>query len=1126
MAKQKSSGWLDQFVSKVPKTFGKGVAASDVAQSKPGPVFLGNPYAKEMAKRQTYISPYDAEQKASPAMQQVFAEKADTQAKKKRIRDFLEEQQDVLGKAEMLSLIPTPFTEVVGGAAGITNAAISAALAGQDFSEGNYVSALGNFGAGALGAGAGSIGIRGGLNNVIDDLLPTKGPKNFMSGKSMSSTPGILGTLKPLEPYQEIGMHAIGDLDYVSDRELKEAYQEALDKFQLTNYRPNVDPFLDHDVEKALAMNVRMKFADRLPKFTDNKYTAAVHGEDPFFFDARGPYSERFFNQQGYDLSKLNPQDRTLMDAYQHGYDSYFNKRPNVHKLPTTLKDYFGELSDQFNTAVQKNKINKDITLNRSVGNYTIDLLDPVTNKSIGKGLRDELQVGDVYKEPGFLSTSLPHYIYGGGKYTDKIIVPGGGVQSYAFPNATSYGQFMGEQEVILPKGLIRRVEDVPEPGQVITSILNPYKDGGWLEKYQDGGLTDKYLGVKTNSKGKYVPPTNSGWTTSAAATAYNKASMQTPTDIDANAMQALEQVTSYPQRKVTEWISGKNQYPSQAMGIQNPYGAFAIDAIADPVNLVGAGLLGKAAKASGKLSKASKIAKAASKGEDAIKLTRAAVPNPLALLDQFTPRLDPIKAMGVEMDIMDLSPLNLIPGYGKKLSGKNQTFRKFGNSLDDVIQRQALSPAGGSDVFRIGKDQIVSEGNWAARNQPSENYPGVFEATFDMNNPNANLSALQIPDRNGVLMVDRLGRRLPEIPLTEPGMSFNRRLPFSTRYVPIDKTKLMNNQFQLATQLPHLQSLVEKYGLAVGGAGAYGYFRGGEEGAKEKIDFINQYTVDPVLDVFKGGIDKATELLPKKKNGGWLDKYNDGGPVQPNYNDASVSMSDDFVGDGYSNVGRNYSPAWGGQFKNGGDLSFVSNPKLRNMLEGYKPGFLETANDYRLPEGYMAGSIYPSTEVSTSIGGEDGEPAYLIPSFKYGQPLQDPVQEFNMTGQYLGGPFKTWQDAEKFQEIRHQYVEKGQPLPSPIATSNMAMGGSLPGSVGFTYARTIGPPAPSNGKYAKKTKASAQNGTEMRYYQEGLDFKPKTISKNGSELKKLDQLTNFTNYNPTKPSGWLEKYQ
>jgi len=52
-----------------------------------------------------------------------------------------------------------------------------------------------------------------------------------------------------------------------------------------------------------------------------------------------------------------------------------------------------------------------------------------------------------------------------------------------------------------------------------------------------------------------------------------------------------------------------------------------------------------------------------------------------------------------------------------------------------------------------------------------------------------------------------------------------------------------------------------------------------------------------------------------------WLDKYNDGGPVQPNYNDASVSMSKDFVGDGYNTKGRNYSPAWGGQFAMGGSL-------------------------------------------------------------------------------------------------------------------------------------------------------------------------------------------------------------
>jgi hypothetical protein len=224
----------------------------------------------------------------------------------------------------------------------------------------------------------------------------------------------------------------------------------------------------------------------------------------------------------------------------------------------------------------------------------------------------------------------------------------------------------------------------------------------------------------------------------------------------------------------------------------------------------------------------------------------------------------------------------------------------------------------------------------------------------------------------------------------------------------------------------------------------------------------------------------------PVQANDGWLSKFDDGGPIQENYNDASVSLPDGFVGMGYDTKGRNYSPAWGGQF---------------------------------------------------------------------------------------------------------------------------AMGGSLPGAVGFTYARTAGS-APSEGPYAKKTLPSAQNGQEMRYYQEGLDWNPKMISENGGWLSKfadggdvvkddmgywnpdnhgkiveisspditmegvdqpllgisdtgdtklmqpgenykfkgkkvteypvakngvnqqdektleqLDQLTNFTNYNKPQPGGWLNKY-
>ena len=78
-------------------------------------------------------------------------------------------------------------------------------------------------------------------------------------------------------------------------------------------------------------------------------------------------------------------------------------------------------------------------------------------------------------------------------------------------------------------------------------------------------------------------------------------------------------------------------------------------------------------------------------------------------------------------------------------------------------------------------------------------------------------------------------------------------------------------------------------------------------------------------------------------------------------------------------------------------------------------------------------------------------------------------------------------------------YNTKGRNY-SPAWGGQFAMGGSLPGATGMMYARTINP-APSNGPYAKKTKASAQNGQEMKFYQEGLDFRPKTISQDGTVI-------------------------
>jgi hypothetical protein len=79
-------------------------------------------------------------------------------------------------------------------------------------------------------------------------------------------------------------------------------------------------------------------------------------------------------------------------------------------------------------------------------------------------------------------------------------------------------------------------------------------------------------------------------------------------------------------------------------------------------------------------------------------------------------------------------------------------------------------------------------------------------------------------------------------------------------------------------------------------------------------------------------------------KNGGWLDSYADGGTMQEhqeNYNDYEVSAPEGFQGEGYSNVGRNYSPAWGGQFQTGGEIPMAQKglqlPSVQSLIADTK---------------------------------------------------------------------------------------------------------------------------------------------------------------------------------------------
>jgi hypothetical protein len=120
-------------------------------------------------------------------------------------------------------------------------------------------------------------------------------------------------------------------------------------------------------------------------------------------------------------------------------------------------------------------------------------------------------------------------------------------------------------------------------------------------------------------------------------------------------------------------------------------------------------------------------------------------------------------------------------------------------------------------------------------------------------------------------------------------------------------------------------------------------------------------------------------------------------------------------------------------QYKYGGQIDPPGKKKFQ---------FLQPTSD-KLPEGYRIPYNTPSSERAMSIGGEDGEPAYLIPSFKYGKSLDDPMGEFKKTGEHLGGPFKTWQEADEWERtVRHPAVEKKQTIMFP--QEKFQMGGHL----------------------------------------------------------------------------------
>lgn len=204
-----------------------------------------------------------------------------------------------------------------------------------------------------------------------------------------------------------------------------------------------------------------------------------------------------------------------------------------------------------------------------------------------------------------------------------------------------------------------------------------------------------------------------------------------------------------------------------------------------------------------------------------------------------------------------------------------------------------------------------------------------------------------------------------------------------------------------------------------------------------------------------------------------WLDNFG----KADNANESNVSLSEDFVGLAYDTSGRNYSPAWGGQFQNGGELSYDDWKKKYELQE---------SPNYNLRRAYELG-YEPVDRHLPSIDSQTGDFLKLK-----GHPT-------------LFKEIQYWQTNPELNKSMFPSMKPDGNLQYNPRT--MQSGGSIPGSVGFTYARTAGS-APSEGKYAKKTMPSAQKGKKV---QENVD----------STLENILEV-----FDPTGISSWDDVYQ
>lgn len=1104
MATQKPKGWLDKFVSKVPKTFGNEVAVSDVTRVQPHGNYISvadserKALEKEVARRQTSIGPASSTP-TSDAMRQaaydrIAQEKADAFTKK-----IAEGAQTVGGALELAAPFTGPLMPLVGGVGAGLGVGSGAYLAGKDALAGNYGSAAINAGfAGLDAAGFGALrnpAVKDFIQGAdhISDVSQVVDLSNIPNQQIYPSTNSFLneaiGAIFPRKVPVQNSIDAgnqwtknwidhpatqekmLRDFDNMPDRTKQDYLEHSL------NYEPNSKLYPLSEQAKDLAGIVwqgktfKGGYADMM--HANNSGVSYRHSWDPFFNDQNlihHPRQGTWISRSPLALPKQI--ESTVVHENYHDWlrNHTLRESGQYSDILNSLQPDFVNHYKQWD-ALRKQGINPDDVMGQT-NSYIGYLSDPTEIHA---------RIGELRKKYK-LTPSMHVTIHdidkmrAGEQLKDNIV------------NKDFFNLFTSDRDAAHMFNRLWAAPAAIGAGAIATQNLpdaepEQQRNGGQLDKYQPGGkvqavAVDSSKNKKAvNQPPKQEPQLQRYYGPEEFENCQGAGCSKIATADIANTF-GMNYGDLHPQ---DAWYRRASVLKNKGKEVWNPsmgnnYSGFRVG---DLVSLDRSGdTYAKTASVTPGYTMADNegnehVGEYVGVNEKGIPLIKHgsehgkiyvqpindlflpdAGPVTLKYKPQSAYRLAELENAEIKDKKFYTAPQKAIPVAMKNPSVKlTANEKKYIDAINANAGKQqqmfGLSPEEAKMINTLGYGVFHNEsnaGNTSWKRLVAPKMIGSELAHAFGRDAAASLGDVQFKYDDAMYNADKslssVGKRMQNIGVRREGLSdwthhrdnYNDEVNSVSALMSDYLDKFKNNpKYKYDAQkktifgdIPIDRALINIYHFGPA-ATKEKFLRNAKTYANDAMKHVNllSYTGEAPKNISISKSPNAAAFMnaakiAKRENGGWLDKYNDGGPIQENYNDASVSYPDNFVGEGTINGPNWKSPAWGGQFANGGTINM---PTIKDEGSFNKDGAWVPNWKAMAAQAKKLGAKKVKTD-------------------------QGSVIYFN---------------------------DKWEPV-SADDSNTMAMGGSMPGAVGFTYARTNSP-APSNGPYAKKTKASAQNG-------------------------------------------------